>query len=255
MNITFEDITKANEGLTSVNIKGKEYIVVPQRIKAFRKLYPQGFIQTEIVSCDGEIVVMKATAGYYEGTTPILLGTGTAFECKSSSFINKTSYIENCETSAIGRALGFLGFGVEGSIASAEEVINAIRNQGNDEQPPRTAQKGASQPAQVATVATVPPVPAKPQKAEKVEETKPAAEDVKQARKAAQMNPAAAYLVQAKAQLKQDMTDAFDFGKARAELIASGAVESVPSATITMDQAVDLIQKMYENYGHLRRAS
>ncbi|MCQ2771082.1 MAG: hypothetical protein MJ236_04705, partial [Clostridia bacterium] len=54
-------------------------------------------------------------------------------EKESSSFINKTSFIENCETSAVGRALGFAGIGSKTSIASAEEVRNAINNQPKDE--------------------------------------------------------------------------------------------------------------------------
>ena len=58
-----------------------------------------------------------------------MLGTGTAYEKESSTFINKTSYIENCETSAVGRALGMAGFGIDTSVASAEEVKNAINNQ------------------------------------------------------------------------------------------------------------------------------
>ena len=52
-----------------------------------------------------------------------------AYEKEGSTFINKTSYIENCETSAVGRALGFLGIGIDGSVASADEVKTAILNQ------------------------------------------------------------------------------------------------------------------------------
>lgn len=63
----------------------------------------------------------------------MVLGTGTAYEKEGSTFINKTSYIENCETSAVGRALGMAGFGIDTSIASAEEVQNAIANQGTDD--------------------------------------------------------------------------------------------------------------------------
>ena len=55
--------------------------------------------------------------------------TGYAYEKEGSTFINKTSYIENCETSAIGRALGIFGIGIDGSVASAEEVRNAKANQ------------------------------------------------------------------------------------------------------------------------------
>jgi uncharacterized lipoprotein NlpE involved in copper resistance len=61
--------------------------------------------------------------------TNSLLGTGHAYEKESSSFINKTSYIENCETSAVGRALGMAGFGIDTSVCSAEELTNAINNQ------------------------------------------------------------------------------------------------------------------------------
>jgi hypothetical protein len=67
-----------------------------------------------------------------------VLGTGTAYEKESSSFINKTSYIENCETSAVGRALGMCGFGIDVSVASAEEVQNAINNQGDKADPKAT---------------------------------------------------------------------------------------------------------------------
>jgi len=57
--------------------------------------------------------------------------TGFAHEDESKSQINRTSAIENCETSATGRALGLLGLGSESSIASAEEVQNAIHQQGS----------------------------------------------------------------------------------------------------------------------------
>jgi hypothetical protein len=60
-----------------------------------------------------------------------VLGVGHAYEKEDSSFINKTSYIENCETSAVGRALGMAGFGIDASICSAEELQNAVLNQDN----------------------------------------------------------------------------------------------------------------------------
>ena len=124
--ITFEDIKKANEALQAMDVKGKPYIEVNQRIKAFRMCYPNGSISTEILSLADGIVTMRATVCNEEGQ---VLGTGTAQEKETSSFINKTSYIENCETSAVGRALGMCGFGIDTSVASAEEVQNAIYNQ------------------------------------------------------------------------------------------------------------------------------
>ena len=58
-----------------------------------------------------------------------VLSTGLAFERPDSSYINKTSFIENCETSAVGRALGWLAIGVDASMASAEELVNALKGQ------------------------------------------------------------------------------------------------------------------------------
>lgn len=123
-------IAKANEGIRTTDIKGKQYSEVSQRIKAFRLVHPSGCITTEIIDMDNGIVTMKASVFDEQKH---LLGTGFAQEKENSSFINKTSYIENCETSAIGRALGMCGYGVDVSVASAEEVQNAIHNQQMDE--------------------------------------------------------------------------------------------------------------------------
>lgn len=128
--VTYEQIAKANETIKTMPIKGKEYAMVNQRIKAFRMCYPEGFISTELVSDADGVCLFRANVGYQldDGTVKVL-GTGTAFERAESSYINKTSYIENCETSAVGRALGMAGFGIDVSVASAEEVENAINQQ------------------------------------------------------------------------------------------------------------------------------
>lgn len=129
----WEEIQKANETIKTTNIKGKDYAEVNQRIKAFRMVYPNGSITTEIVSLVDGIVTMKTTIKDNEGN---VLSTGYAYEKENSTFINKTSFIENCETSAVGRALGMCGFGIDTSVASAEEVQNAIENQKpNNNQP------------------------------------------------------------------------------------------------------------------------
>lgn len=130
MSITFEDLVKVNKDIRTVSIKGKEYAQVNDRVKAFRKLCPNGTITTEIEEMDDGVVTMKATVADEEGR---VLGTGFAQEKETSSYINKTSYIENCETSAVGRALGFVGIGVDGSMCSAEELVNAITNQNTPE--------------------------------------------------------------------------------------------------------------------------
>ena len=120
------DLAIANEQIKTTDIKGKDYAEVNQRIKAFRMVYPQGTIETEMLSNENGVVVFKASVYDESG---YLIATGTAYEKEDSSFINKTSYIENCETSAVGRALGMAGFGIDVSVASAEEVQNAINNQ------------------------------------------------------------------------------------------------------------------------------
>ena len=128
--ITYEMIQKANDLVTQVDIKGKAYTEVNQRIKAFRMIYPTGSITTELVSLENGVCVMKATVAYVgDDGEMTILGEGTAYEKENSTFINKTSYIENCETSAVGRALGMAGFGIDTSVASYEEVATAIANQ------------------------------------------------------------------------------------------------------------------------------
>ena len=120
------DIAIANETIKPTDIKGKDYAEVNQRIKAFRMVYPDGTITTELLSNIDGVCIFRAVVSNSDGK---VIGTGTAYEKEDSSFINKTSYIENCETSAVGRALGMCGFGIDVSIASAEEVANAIANQ------------------------------------------------------------------------------------------------------------------------------
>lgn len=123
---TFEEIQKANEAIITTDIKGKDYAEVNQRIKAFRMVYPDGFIKSDILPAQEGICLMKAYVGFFdEDHEAYILGTGHAYEEKDSNFINKTSYIENCETSAVGRALGMAGFGIDTSVRSAEEMKNA----------------------------------------------------------------------------------------------------------------------------------
>ena len=128
--VTYDDIQKANSSIQTTDIKGKEYAEVNQRIKAFRMVYPTGCIRTEMLSNDGGVCVFRCAVGYTDDTgNRITLGIGHAYEREGSTFINKTSYIENCETSAVGRALGMAGFGIDTSVPSAEEVQTAMINQ------------------------------------------------------------------------------------------------------------------------------
>ena len=133
--MNYKDLEEVNKKLKTTDIKGKNYIEVNERIKAFRMLFPDGLIDTQLVSNENGICIFKAQVGYYEDEADGCirwLGTGYAYEKENSTFINKTSYIENCETSAVGRALGMAGFGIETSVASAEEVQNAIVQQEED---------------------------------------------------------------------------------------------------------------------------
>ena len=115
--------------MKTVNIKGKEYVLINERIKFFRQSedFKNWSLITEIISHEKGLILIKATITDENGA---IKATGLAQEKESDGFINKTSYVENCETSAWGRALGNMGIGVDASIASAEEVQTAIKNQG-----------------------------------------------------------------------------------------------------------------------------
>lgn len=112
--------------LKTVDIKGKAYVEVNERLKYFRANYPYFSLTTDIIELTNDRVVLKAIIKDEIGHE---LANGLAYEMANGSFINKTSYIENCETSAWGRALGNFGIGIDASVASADEIMNAISNQ------------------------------------------------------------------------------------------------------------------------------
>lgn len=95
----YSDISRVNSEIEMLDMRGKNYAMVSERVTAFRKLWPEGFIKTEIVkmSDDGKIVIMKAKAGYYkEDGTEVVLSTGLAKEVQGQGMVNGTSHIENC---------------------------------------------------------------------------------------------------------------------------------------------------------------
>ena len=109
-----------------VNIHGKEYKTVAKRVDEFRKEHKTDFsIITSLINLDDKTVVMKAEILDKERN---VIATGYAEENRTASQINRTSALENCETSAIGRALANFGLG-GGEYASADEVANAISQQ------------------------------------------------------------------------------------------------------------------------------
>lgn len=121
----------------TTNIKGKEYVEVNERIKYFRESgeYKGWSLTSEVYHLDADSCVIKASVLNDKGE---IVATGFAQEDKSSSYINKTSYVENCETSAWGRALANLGIGIDTSIASSNEVAMAIAK---DKLPTKKADK------------------------------------------------------------------------------------------------------------------
>ena len=147
---TYKDLEKANSEIKTMPIHGKEYAEVAERIKAFRKVYTDGFILTEMMSNENGICVFRAKVGYFTtGGLERVLGEGTAFEKETSSTLNRYSYIENCETSAVGRALGMAGFGIDTSVASKEEVENALNQQTEDKPVDKNPPKEAPNPKDI----------------------------------------------------------------------------------------------------------
>ena len=115
-------------------IKGKPYVQVNERVKHLRENYgdkDEMFgIKTKVVKWNeekNEIIVQA----WITDQTGRVVGSGIAHERQDdpNSFVNATSYVENCETSAIGRALAAFGIGIEDAYASADEVQGAIKKQ------------------------------------------------------------------------------------------------------------------------------
>lgn len=107
----------------AIDIKGKKYVLVSDRILYFNENYPEGSITTELVSVpDSKYIIIKATIRpessdrVFTGYSQAVIGEG---------YINKTSALENAETSAVGRALAMMGIGVLDSVASVDEVKKA----------------------------------------------------------------------------------------------------------------------------------
>ncbi len=126
--------------MKSVNIKGKEYITVNERLIYFRK--QATFKGWRIVE---DLIELNEKEGVFKvnivDVNENIISSAHAQEYRDASYINKTSFLENGFTSALGRALGYLGIGIDTSIATADEVVNAIKNQNK----PRTQYNNTSQ--------------------------------------------------------------------------------------------------------------
>jgi hypothetical protein len=119
-----KDCLDALINIPTVNIKGKKYSTVNERHKHLLQYFPEARFNEEILFHDADRVIVKTEL--YIGD--VIYSVGTAEEFRNSSFINKTSALENCSSSALGRCLA--AFGLSGSeYASAEELVNALNNQ------------------------------------------------------------------------------------------------------------------------------
>lgn len=116
----------------AIKIKGKDYVLVKDRVIAFNEEYEDGCIQTELLSDpSAETIVFKAMV-IPDIKTPEKRFIGHAQETVGDGHINQSAALENAETSAVGRALAMMGIGVIDSIASVDEINKATRKPKKD---------------------------------------------------------------------------------------------------------------------------
>ena len=228
--MNYADIEKVNSEIKGIDLKGKSYAMVAERVNAFRKLFPEGFIRTDVLSHDGTTVMMKASVGYFENGQEKILSTGLAQEVRGRGMVNGTSYIEDCETSAVGRALGMMGLGLNGGgICSAEELANAV-----------TAQRQMKEEEQAYCN---PPIP-EGGPVEKVSKLPKEAQTVTEvtkwlAEKREEMRKERGLTAQANGKIFTDQ---------KAALVKAGLAPDKGLSLYTMDEAKALIDAMYKNF-------
>jgi hypothetical protein len=130
--------------MEAINIKGKKYVTVNERLKAFRTVaeYAGYSLVTIAHELTNDVCVMEAQIKNKDG---VLIANGFAREVRTQagSLVNATSYVENCETSAWGRALANFGIGIDENICSAQELLVALGMQQSKaaEPSPKTEQQ------------------------------------------------------------------------------------------------------------------
>jgi len=112
--------------MTSGKFNLADYVTVAERLEKFWEEYPEGRIDTALVSNAGGKVVIKASV-YRNIGDPAPTSTGHAHEVEGQGMVNTTSAMENCETSAVGRALALMGYEIKKGIASREEMAAAAQ--------------------------------------------------------------------------------------------------------------------------------
>ena len=111
----------------------ENYVQVKDRVAQFREDHPDYTLCTELLDHGEDWCLFKALIG--DGNR--ILATGHSKEKVSdNAIVNRTSLFENCETSAVGRALAFLGYKIDGGIASREEMsgVQQVLYTGTDDQ-------------------------------------------------------------------------------------------------------------------------
>jgi len=124
--MNWEDLKKVNDEIKTVELKGKDYAEVKERVIAYRKLYPTGVIITDLTFTENYILCEAKASD----STGKVIANGHARE-----LLNKAFAVENAETSAVGRALGFMGIGINTAIASKEDMENTESPSGIFDEP------------------------------------------------------------------------------------------------------------------------
>jgi hypothetical protein len=114
--------------MKAIKIKGRDYITVNERLKHFRldDTYKGWNIIEDVAEINSNEIIVTVTIVDADG---MLRSKASSQEYRDSSMINKTSFLENAATSALGRALGYLGIGIDTSIASAEEMNSSLNRE------------------------------------------------------------------------------------------------------------------------------
>jgi len=136
------------------NDRFEDYVPVAERLEKFYEKFPDGRVITHLIEHNMEtgFVLMRAEV-YRSPDDAQPAATGHAFEVRGESYVNKTSYIENCETGSVGRALALLGFEVKRGIASREELEKTARMPPDKTARPANAAAPSASPASTATAA------------------------------------------------------------------------------------------------------
>ena len=135
--------------MKTINIKGKEYVTVNERLKEFRNNFKDYSLITEIVELGADYATVKATIIDNNGVTR---ATGFAREVVAKSPINKFAFLENCETSAMGRALGNFGIGIDDAICTAEELLVKLSQEDSPEKSDFAKEAAAAKAAQTKAI-------------------------------------------------------------------------------------------------------